>query len=149
MSFVNFSDKEYKAELKKMDAIFYGEVISISPIDGPFQPSRGPKQDIKVKVLTVWKGVDAPEVTINYNGAYYSFDEEIGGVGTRKIFLAGKAKKSAKLLTGLCLFTSYDSERTRRVLGEGKDVEVLPSPASPASQGFASALWKNFVSLFS
>jgi hypothetical protein len=61
-SFKGLSNTDYKKQLDKFDAVFYGEIISQGE---PVQPEKGfPYRLLKVKVLRTWKGIESKEVDI-------------------------------------------------------------------------------------
>jgi hypothetical protein len=154
-------DKEHRRELQKIAAIFYGEVISIDEIRSvESEPNYG-TQDLRVKVLRSWKGVEVRELSVVYRPAYFSFQKEYGGVGTRKVFYALKSKDSSQLSVEYCSFGLFDDDKMKLEYGDGKgyeellpvppleNEELLPVPPLEKTESFLSYLWNKIISFFS
>ncbi len=112
-------------------------------------------QVIKVKVLQAWKGIEMPEVSILYTRTYTTFEQEIGGVGTKKIFYAYKYAEDSNLHIDSCSFTAFNDDRMKNLYGAGKSFEQVPenrmlsNEQTEKSQGFFANLWQSIKSFFS
>lgn len=150
-SYSRSDDKEHSQRLKKIDAIFYGEVVSIGETRKNEDEFRYGSQELKIKVLRVWKGIETNETQLLYTRAYTTFEEEIGGIGTKKIFYAYKRADEASLHIDSCSFNAFDDERTKREFGEGKVFEEIQSQKiqQEVSQNVWSSIWKAITGFFS
>ncbi len=149
-TFKYLSDKDYKKQLNKIDAIFYGEIVTQREIMRP--EKEFPYRTLKVKVLRVWKGIDTNTKEIEIEFSYFDNDcAEIGAAGNR-VFYAWYVKAKRIFLTGQCALSNYDDDKTKSILGEGKVVEQPqsepPIEAREKSEGFWSGIWRKIVSFF-
>ncbi len=111
VSYSLLDDKKYSDELQKPDAIFLGRVISISEPDySPGEMVRG-TQMLRIRIIHTWKGTDSAETFVSYHRAYSPFDEEIGGLGTERVFYCWRVAGDQYLHTWYCSFRSYNDDR--------------------------------------
>lgn len=141
------SDEKYKEVLdKKVDAIFYGEIIYQSEI---LRRENGfPYRKLKVKVLRIWKGIgliDLKGVDIEFS--YFDNDCAMLGESGKRMFYVYSPIHKPPFYTGQCGEGAFDDEKTKRLLGEGQIIEE-PQPIE-TTEGFWARLWKKIVSFFS
>ncbi len=149
LTWTSLNDEEHKNKLQEQYAIFYGEVISTEePMKNQDEFKFG-SQVVKVKVLRIWKGIETNEISLLYTRAYTNFSEEIGGIGTKKIFYAWKRNDDSNLHIDFCSFTLFDNERMKREFGEGKIIEESTIEQSQVTESLWSMLWRKIVSVFS
>ena len=153
VTYSRLSDKEHTEKLQEIDAIFYGEVISIGEPNYNQNEFKYGTHILRIKVLRVWKGIDTDEVSVAYLRAYQPFDKEIGGIGTKKLFYAQKSKDDSNFHVRYCSFTLFDDERMKRELGEEKVIEepapLLLPEQSDTTESFWSGIWQRINSFFS
>jgi hypothetical protein len=146
--FGNLNDNDYKRELDKLDAVFYGEIVSQSE---PIRPEKGFSYRIlKVQVLRVWKGVKTSEVDVEFR--YYDNDCLKAGESGKLIFYAVSPNHKSPFRMGWCNKYSFKDEKTKRILGEGKVIEKLQSQVeqllliNKTPECFWSGLWQKIFS---
>ena len=155
ITYARDNDIKHSQELQKIDAIFYGEVISIGERINSKDEFRYGSQILKVKVLRAWKGVETNEVSVAYTRAYTTFEKEIGDIGTRKLFYAYRLEDDFNLHISSCSFTLFDDEKMEREYGAGKVFEQsrieqnTPPEQAEKIENFWAKLWKTITSFFS
>ncbi|WP_246942875.1 hypothetical protein [Bacillus pinisoli] len=120
-----------KEELKSVQSVFSGEVLSIETDPSPdYKPNK-----VTFKVSEIWKGENKSEITI-----YTARDSEACGFEFMQgvSYLVYATENGGKLRTGICSLTKDLSQASADlvVLGEGKQplsdsVEVNNQTQSP------------------
>lgn len=146
------SDEKHSQRLQKIDAIFFGEVIFVSePMNNQDEFKHG-TQKLRIKVLQAWKGVETNDISDLYTRAYTSFEKEIGGIGTKKVFYAYSRNDDPNLHIDFCSFSAFDDERMKREYGEGKVFEnpqIQQIQQIENNESFWSRVWESIISFFS
>lgn len=138
MSGLGMSEKQFRTFLIEGRTIFRGEVVFAEP------PVNKHEQIITVRVNHRWQGEAEGAVRVLYTGAYDSFEKEIGGVGSEKVFFTTWDDKQQIFLTNFCSMEMQDVrviERMESILGKGDKVALIqidadeppPDPRSPTT----------------
>ncbi len=148
---VNLPDEEQLKYLKKLDTIFYGEVISIREKRIVVRRDRTEKvKPIVFKVLRIWKGIKTQEITVEAN-AHDSCQVNIK-VGQKHLIYAGKWQESDVLnYIDYCSFERFDKKALEKFYGAGEVIEGKnqSSKQSEDSKSFLSIIWTKILSFFS
>jgi hypothetical protein len=126
-SLSRLTDKEYKTQMIDNATIFRGKVVSFE------SPEIG-GQVIHVTISHRWQGAVEGTIPVLYYGAGQSFETEIGGICTEKVFFAQWNDKHQMLLVFYCGMASQslvDIPRMERILGEGIPVGIPAKDAEP------------------
>lgn len=158
------SDVEHSRYLKKAEAIFHGEIISIGDRQVIERKYRGGMtsteiyQPVKFKVLRAWKGVEEAQITVRADTeSSCGFSPRLGS----RITVYAYKNKDLKISLGInqCSIneTEFDEEKMIHEYGAGKVFEQPPieqPPIEPPRQteiteGFWSGVWRKLASFFS
>lgn len=146
----NISDKEHSGYLKKVKAIFYGEVVSLGEKREVSRRGRNFEatdifQPVKFRVLRAWKGVESAEITVETDAE--SSCRYVPSVGNRIMIYAYEDKPaSIQYFVNYCSVGVFDDEKMKREYGEGTLMQ--PAENKEISTGFWTRLWDQLVSYF-
>jgi hypothetical protein len=127
----NSSEKEQLEWLKKSDAVFQGEVISVSE---PYY---------YFKVTKSWKGIETKTVRIEMEDSSCSLEFKLGD---KPIVVA----YGLPLATDMCNRGRIDSEKFDEIFGNPKIIEQPNETSSNEStESFWSTIWNKITSFFS
>lgn len=144
VNFKGLSEKEFRKLLDQNTAIFFGEVIAV-------QPPVDRTQNITVRVIRAWKGINDNQVDLLYVGASEPFIKEIGEIGTQTMFYA-ETTEEGSLRTSYCSFHSLQQnevdEQMKAYLGEGQPIEQTITSSKQDAPSFFSWLWNRITSIF-
>lgn len=153
----NISDEQHSKYLKKVKAIFYGEVISLGEkrqvtykvknrAGNSYDEITDVFQPITFRVLRAWKGVESPEITVEADaGSSCAFVPPIGS----KLTIYAYENRAAKIeySVNYCSVGVFDDKRMKGEYGEGRFLQ--PEETKEISISFWSRLWNHLVSYFS
>jgi hypothetical protein len=134
--------------LRKMDAVFYGKVVSISePFTKKWVNSKGkvyyeqPYVKVKFKVFRAWKGVESDTVIVeNESGtSSCSLGYKIGQTD----YVAADGKP---LSTHLCSRSNIDPEKFNEIFGAEKVFQAPIAPQSTQENEPAQSFWSKMRS---
>lgn len=153
-SCVNTSEAQRIENLKKIQIVFQGEVLSVSePYTVKLKNSKGKIYgeeqyvDVNFKVNRAWKGVDNSQVTIRtftkLNSCSIQFQ-----VGVKPTVLANGTPPR----TDYCTAGIIEYNKIPEILGEGKVFDQSQAPPiqqTENSESFFAGIWNQIASLFS
>lgn len=148
-------EKQSIESLKKMDAVFQGKVVSISPPQTrKLKNSKGKIYyeeqylNVEFKVLRAWKGVESETVIIESETDNWSCSLRYKVGQTDYVAANGKPLK-----TNICSRASIAPDRLSEIFGAEKVFEA-PTPEqstrqTETAQSFWSKTWNKIIYFFS
>ena len=146
-------EKDRDKYLEELDAIFEGEVVSLGEKRSTLVGLGGGRkyeevvQNVQLKVLRTWKGLDTTEITVETDAG--SSCQFIPTVGSAYVVYA--SRRNGSLFMNYCSVGQFDDKTLRLKYGQGKLIEhPKPAPAiDEKPESFLYAVWKRIISWFS
>jgi len=148
-------EKQSIEALKKMAAVFQGEVVSISPRQmRPLKTRKGKVYyeeqyvNVEFKVFRAWKGIESDKVIVESetNDSSCSLGYKVGQI----VYVVANGKP---LATTMCNRGHIAPERFTEIFGAEKVFEEpviqQSTQQNEPAQNFWSKAWNNIVSFFS
>lgn len=127
-------ERQFRDFLEKQNSIFLGKVIGL-------EVAQANTQTVRIQVLRSWKGAEDSELSLSYTGAYGSFETEMGGIGTERVFYASSSN-DGRLTISFCGMQGYRTvDRMKTVLGEATAKQSPRLPPQETGQSFWTMLW--------